>query len=73
MNKILPIKYIIGSWFLKVIQVCVCVWVCGCVFYDLNIFDVCFLEFGSLKIWRGYVSSEALSVSNLYANCQGLS
>lgn len=71
MNKILPMKYIIGSWFLKVIQVCV--GVCGCVFYDLNIFDVCFLEFGSLKIWRGYVSLEALIVSDLYANCQGLS
>lgn len=70
MNKILPIKYSIGSWFLKVIiKVCVCV----CVFYDLNIFDVCFLEFGSLKIWRGCVSSEALRSSDLYANCQGLS
>lgn len=25
MNEILPIKYIIGSWFLRVIKVCVCV------------------------------------------------
>lgn len=69
MSEILPIKYIIGSWFLKVIKVCVCV----CVFYDLNIFYACFLEFGSLKIWRGDVSSEALGFSDLYANYQGLS
>lgn len=68
MNEILPIKYIIGSWFLKVIKVCVCV----CVFFLMtNIFYVWFLEFGSLKIWRGYVSSKALSFSDLYANGQG--
>lgn len=67
MNEILPIKYIIGSWFLKVIKVCVCV------FFTTNIFYVCFLEFGSLKIWRGYVSSKALSFSDLYVNDQGLS
>jgi hypothetical protein len=53
---------------LKVIKVCVFV----CV-YDLNIFDVCFLEVSSLKIWRGYVSSKALRFSGLYANNQGLS
>ena len=73
MNEILPIKYVIGSWFLKVIKVCVCVCVFVCVFYDLNIFCVCFLAFGSLKIWRGYVSCEALCFSDLYANYQGLS
>lgn len=73
MNEILPIKYIIGSWFLKAIKVCVCV------FYDLNKYLLCvcvfffFLEFGSLKIWRGYASSEAPSFSDLYANNQGLS
>lgn len=50
MNEILPIKYIIGSWFLKVISLSVRVF-----FYDVNIFYVCFLEFGSLKIWREYV------------------
>ena len=67
MNEILPIKYIIGSWFLKVIKVCLRV----CVFFMTNIFYVWFLEFGSLKIWRGYVSSIALSLSVLYANGQG--
>ena len=46
--------------------------VCVCVFFLMtNIFYVWFLEFGSLKIWRGYVSSKALSFSDLYANGQG--
>lgn len=32
-----------GSWFLKVIELIVCTDMCVC--YDLNIFDVCCLEF----------------------------
>lgn len=37
MNEILPIKYIIGSLFLKVIKVCVCV-----CFYDKYLLCVIF-------------------------------
>lgn len=68
MNEILPIKYIIGSWFLKVIKVCMCV-------YDLNIFFLCVF----IRVWlfkdleRMCNHFKALSFSDLYANYQGLS
>lgn len=46
MNEILPIKYIIGSWFLKVIKVCVCV------FYDLNKYLLCVcVFFFFFRVW----------------------
>lgn len=55
MNEILPIKYIIGLWFLKVIQVCTCV------LYDeisfVCVFVVCFFK----DLGKSCKFSEALS------------
>lgn len=44
--------------------------VCVCVYYDLNIFDVCFFRVQVFKknIWRGYASFKALSFSDLCTN-----
>lgn len=49
MNEILPIKYIIGSWFLKVISLSVCV------FFMTYMFFMCVFRVWLFKDLREYV------------------